>query len=83
MMSRVTLTRRHSILLTTRSHCLQPLPPSIKQLGLIDTLHYVGYGMTDVGSSLHNLQVPSVHPLNLLAGLIVLLDRTSGVLSSI
>jgi hypothetical protein len=36
---------------------LQPLPPSIKQLGLIDTLHYVGYGMTDVGGSLANLQV--------------------------
>lgn len=43
--------------LTSCSPGSQPLPPSIKQLGLIDTLHYVGYGMTDVGSSLANLQV--------------------------
>ena len=65
---------RHDIVLTTCSHHLQPLPPSIKQLGLIDTLHYVGYGMTDVGSSLENLQVPSALSFKLPARLTSLVD---------
>lgn len=35
---------------------LQALPPHISQLGLIDTLHYVGYAVTDIGSALDSLQ---------------------------
>jgi hypothetical protein len=48
---------------TSRFLPVQPLPPSITQLGMIDTLHYVGYGMTDIGLSLANLQVHTCHVL--------------------